>query len=136
MGLKEKLSIKAFQENKYGQLVNEISAIAGFEPGWDIDWNSLAVEGQGSLYNEGFTKIYFQPVKKAFSKIVKSELGKESLKASLQTIVIRNQNDNYSPQSAYSFENGILTIDHSPVTNIDEVDDRTDYLTEMLYSKL
>jgi hypothetical protein len=38
----------------------------------------------------------------------------------------------YSPSAAITFEDKVLTIDHDPVTNIDDVTDRTDYMIKIL----
>lgn len=43
-------------------------------------------------------------------------------------VVIRNTSGYYSPGSAITFENKVLTIDH----DVDDVEDRTDYLIRTL----
>lgn len=136
MGLQEKRAIAAFQENAFVNLVKEINAVAGYEPEWDVDWNTLAVDEYASLYNEGFTKVYFEPLKSAFNEIAADDLGKEALKQSLKKIIIKNEGNFGSPKSAYGFADGVLTIDHSPITNINDVAERTKYLVQLLSSKL
>ncbi len=136
MGLTEKRAVKAFQENDFVNLVKEIHTIAGYELQWDVHWDSLAIEGYADLYNEGFSKVYFEPLKAALKEIAADDMGRKALKETLKKIVIKNENDFGSPDNAYSFTNGILTIDHSPVTNISDIAQRTKHLIPFLSSKM
>lgn len=136
MGLIEKRAIKDFQDKDYINLTKEINAIAGFLVEFEVHWDSLALEGSSDMYKEGFTKVYFIPVINAFKEITSDDMGKEALKETLKKIVIKNQIGAYSPGSAYSFEGGVLTIDHEPTTNIDDVNNRSEALTKLLSSKM
>ena len=97
-----------------------------------MNWDSLAVTGYAHLYDEGFTKVYFDPIMKAFKSITADDLGKDSLKKNLKKIVIKNEAGNYSGSSAYSFSNDMLTIDHQPVTNIEDIDSPAEALEKLL----
>lgn len=136
MGLTEKRAIKAFQDNAYVTLTKEIDTIAGFPLEFDVKWDTLAVDDYGHLYEEGFTKVYFKPVINAFKDIASDDMGKEALKETVKKIVIKNEGGVYYPDNAYSFDNGVLTIDHQPITNIDDIDARSKFLTKLLSSKM
>ncbi len=132
MGLIEKRAIKAFQEGSYINLVKEINTIAGYELVFDVKWDSLAAEEYAHLYEESFNKVYFTPLIAALKEITSDDLGKEALKSTLKKVVIKNDNNIYYAESAYSFDGGTLTIDHSPISNIDNINERSEYLTKML----
>ncbi|MCC6288050.1 MAG: hypothetical protein IT249_09200 [Chitinophagaceae bacterium] len=136
MGLIEKRATKAFQDNAYASLTNEINTIAGFPVEFDVKWDTLAVSDYSHLYEEAFTKVYFTPVINAFKEITIDDLGKEALKETVKKIVIKNEGGFYYGESAYSYSNGTLTIDHQPVTNVDDIDSRTNYLIKLLSSKM
>lgn len=136
MGLTEKRGIKAFQDSKYAGLVNEINALAGFPLEFDVNWDTLAEADYAHLYEEGFTKVYFTPLINAFKAITVDELGKEGLKETVKKIVIKNERGNYYGSTAYSYADGVLTIDHSPISNIDNIDERSAELEKLLSSKM
>lgn len=136
MGLTEKRAVKAFQENDFISLVKEIHAIAGYELQWDVDWDSLAIENYADLYNEGFTQVYFEPLEAALKEIAADDMGRKALGETLKKVVIKNESDFGSPDGAYSFVDGVLIIDHSPITNISDVAQRTKHLLQLLSSKM
>jgi hypothetical protein len=132
MGLLEKRVAKQYEENELPKLVAEINALAGFDVEFSINWESIAVEDQTNLYHEAFTKIYFDPIIGAFKDITQDTMGKDALKKLLKKIVIQNTSDISYSKNAFSFDNATLTIDHAPTTNIDQVDERTKDLTNLL----
>lgn len=138
MGLLEKRTLKEFQEGNYLKLIKEINTIAGYEIVFDVKWDTIALEGSSSLYNEGFTNVYFIPIINALKEITSDTLGKEALKNTLKKIVIKNENGIYYPDRAYTFDIDTLTIDHEPGTNISEdyIPGRSDSLCKLLMSKL
>jgi hypothetical protein len=136
MGLLEKRAIKAFQEGSYLNLVKEINSIAGYELVFDVKWDSLAVDEYSHLYDEGFTKVYFTPIITALKEITVDDLGKDALKGALKKVVIKNENNIYYGDYAYSFDGGILTIDHSPNSNIDNISERSESLAKLLNKSL
>lgn len=136
MGLQEKRAIAAFQEKEFVNLIKELNTAAGYEPEIAVNWDTLAIEDYGHLYDEGFTKVYFEPLINALKEITADDLGKEALKETLQKIIIKNGNNFGSAKSAYSFADGVLTIDHSPITNINDVAERTKYLVQFLSAKM
>ena len=136
MGLTEKRAIKTFQDTVYPALEKEINTTAGYPIEFDIKWDTLAVAEYAHLYNEGFTKIYFTPVINAFKNITADDLGKEALKETVKKIVIKNENENYSYNNAYTLDNGVLTIDHQPNCNIDDIAGRSEELIKFLSAKM
>ncbi|GAA3510597.1 hypothetical protein GCM10022393_25140 [Aquimarina addita] len=136
MGLAEKRIVKTYQEGTYQELIKEINTLAGYDLEFQVDWSSISDNKYSNIWEDSFTKIYFTPIIEAFKGITADEMGKEALQETLKTIVIKDENDNYSPKSAYSFEGNTLTIDHSPFSNVDNLQERSSYLSEFLESKL
>ncbi|MBS1652401.1 MAG: hypothetical protein JSU07_10360 [Bacteroidetes bacterium] len=136
MGLVEKRAVKAYQEGTYTKLINEINKIAGFKLVFEIDWDKLAEPDYGHLYEEAFTKVYFTPIINAFKEVTIDELGRNSLKKMLKKIVIKNENDIYYAENAFKFEDGVLTIDHKPLTNIDNIQERSEALFKAISDKM
>ncbi len=136
MGLSEKRAITAFQETKFPALKKEIDAAAGFVVPMEVKWDTLASEGYGSDYETFFTKVFFQPVINAFQAVCTDQMGKDALKNNLKKIMISNEGGFYSPEKAISFKNGVLSIDHQPHSNVDDVKDRTNFLQKTLENSL
>ena len=136
MGLQEKRAVKAFQDDSYKKLTNEINTLAGYPIEFDVNWDTLAVEDRADLYEEGFTKVYFTPLINALKEIAADDMGKEALKDALKKVVIKNESNHTYPPSAYSFKSGVLTIDHMPFGNIDDITDRSTVLGELLMKNL
>jgi hypothetical protein len=136
MGLLEKRAVKAFQDGSYKKLTDEINTLAGYPIEFEVKWDTLSVDEYSHMYEDGFTKVYFLPVIAAFKEIVSDEMGKEALKETLKKIIIKNEGQIYYGSYAYSISDGVLTIDHQPCTNIDDVTDRTKELTNLLMKQM
>jgi hypothetical protein len=136
MGLAERRAIKAFQDGKYPGLKKDIDAAAGFEVAVEVDWESLAKEDYAHMYEEAFPKVYFLPLIDALRDIGSDDLGKQALRANLKKVVLKNTASHYSPQAAISFEGGVLCVDHCPVTNIDDVRERKEYIVRVMEKAL
>jgi hypothetical protein len=136
MGLQEKRAIKAFQEGSYKKLTDEINAQAGYAIEYDVNWDTLALDEMADYYDDSFTKVYFTPVLLSVKEIAADDMGKEALKETLKKIVIKNEAGNVYGSSAYSFSQGVLTIDHQPCTNIENVNERTTELTDLLMKQM
>jgi hypothetical protein len=134
-GLKEKRAAKDFQEKSFPKLAKEINSVVGAEVPIEVDWDSIAVDGYADLYEEGFTKVFFTPLLEALKSICADEMGKTALKDALKKVVIKNSSNSYSP-SNFSFADGVLVIDHSPTTNIDDTKDRTKKIVKLLEDAL
>ena len=136
MGLVEKRALKTFQEGTYQNFTKEINEVAGYPIEFDVNWDTLALEGSADQYEDSFSTIYFQPIVAALKEITSDEMGKEALKDALKKIEIRNTRDVIYASSAYTFSNGVLTIDHLPFTNTHHLDDRIKELTDLLMKQL
>ncbi len=119
MGLQERRAIKEFQDNQYPGIKQDLDSAAGFDVNMEINWDELQAEDYSHLYNEGFLKVYFIPLVEAFKAICIDDMGKEALKAGLKKVIVRN-----SGTTNISFENGVVTMDHHPVANLDYWEDR------------
>ncbi|NMH86441.1 hypothetical protein [Flavivirga algicola] len=136
MGLAEKRIVKAYQEGTYKTLVNEINTLGGYDLDFEVNWESLSNNDYSHIWENTFSQIYFTPIINAFKEITADDMGKEALQESLKKIVIKDEKDNFSPGSAYSFEDNTLIIDHSSYSNADNVEERSKFLTEFLESQL
>lgn len=136
MGLQEKRALKTFQDGSYQKLTNEINTLAGYSIEFEVNWETLALEERTDLYDEGFTKVYFTPLINALKEITADAMGKEALKEALKKVVIKNEAGHTNPTYAYTFDGGVLTIDHYPFGNIDDITDRTKELGELLMKNL
>ncbi|HVG57934.1 MAG TPA: hypothetical protein VNA24_05225 [Hyalangium sp.] len=124
MGLAERRVASQFEESTYPKLKKEIDAAASFEVPVEVDWSSLAVEGASHRYEEAWPKVYFTPLIGALKAIAADELGREVLQSTLKRVVIRNTTGASTGVSMVSFRDGVLTLDHEPVTHVDNVEER------------
>ncbi len=136
MGLKEKRVVKEFQDEHYENYKKQVNEAAKFDVNMEVDWDSLAVEGSSHLYLECWPKVYFQPLIQALQLITADDMGAEALKESLKGIVIKNNSDCSNASRWCQFENGIITLDHKPTTNVDQIDDRAKALQSQLEDSL
>ena len=135
MGLQERRALKTFQDGSYQKLMNEINTLAGYSIEFEVNWETLALD-RTDLYEEGFTKVYFTPLINALKEITADAMGKEALKEALKKVVIRNEGGYYYASQAYSFNGGVLIIDHQPFSNIDDITDRSTELGGLLMKNL
>ncbi|KIX19945.1 hypothetical protein SY27_15585 [Flavobacterium sp. 316] len=136
MGLKEKRFTKEFQEEQYPALKQKIDIAAGFDVTLEIEWETLFEDRFLHLYTDSYPKIYFQPLIEAFTAISSDDMGKEALKEGLQKVIIVNKDDHHNPTHAYTLENGVLQVNHSPILNADKVSERTEVLVDLLENNL
>lgn len=136
MGLQERRAVKTFQDGSYQNLTNEINTLAGYSLEFEVNWDTLALEEYTHMYEEGFTKVYFTPLINALKEITVDEMGKEALKEALKKVVIKNEAGNYYGSTAYAFNGGVLTIDHQPFSNIDNITERSEELSKLLMKNL
>jgi hypothetical protein len=136
MGLSEKRALKTFQDDSYQKLTSEINNLAGYPLEFEVKWETLALDEKASIYEESFTKVYFQPLVDAIREIITDDMGKKALKEALKKVVIKNEGGNVYGSNAYSFNGGVLTIDHEPFSNIDNVTERSMELGKLLMKNL
>ena len=128
MGLKEKRAVKSFEENSYPELKAKITDTVGFDLEIEVHWDTLAQDRMEHVYEDSFPKVYFQPVIQAFEDICQDDMGKEALQEVLKKIVIKNEAGIWSADKWASFADGVLTLDHDPTTNADNVSARQESL--------
>lgn len=136
MGLAERRAAKEFETKRFPELKKEIQRAAQFDLPLEVKWESLVTEGESHLYDELWPKVYFQPLRQALEQIAIDDMGRDALKAGLKKVIIQNVSGSYSPASHATFEGGVLTIDHLPTTNADDVRDRAQALQKLLEEKL
>ncbi|ADV50445.1 hypothetical protein I2486_15705 [Cellulophaga sp. E16_2] len=136
MGLKEKKITKQFQDEQFPALKEQLIKAAGFDAPLEIEWDTLFENRFMHLYMETYPKIYFQPLIEAFTAITADDMGKEALKEGLKKIVIVNRDNHHNPKNAFTFVDGILEINHCPVSNAPDVDSRTNVLIDLLENNL
>ncbi|MBN9413813.1 hypothetical protein ABS71_16025 [bacterium SCN 62-11] len=127
MGLAERRASKAFQDDSYPGLKQELDAAAHKNVLVEVDWDSLAVEDYSANYQEWWPKVYFMPLIEAFKSIAFDDMGREALASGLKKVVIRN-----SGSSEASFQDGVLTLDYSSVSNVDYWEDRKNTWLKLL----
>jgi len=136
MGLAEKRAIKEFQDTKYPDLIKEVHNACSFEVTLDIQWETLSKDGMAHLVSDAILKVYFQPIIGALKEICADDMGKEALRSSLKKIQFCNTKEAFSPAKAIFFVDGVLSIDHQPFSNIDDVADRRKYIVKILENAL
>ncbi len=134
MGLAERRATHEYQTHVFPDLKRQIDDAAGMEVPVEIDWDSLAEPNEVRLYDEYWTKIYFEPLIDALRTICADDMGKQAVKEGLKKVQIMNSREKYG-RSAYTFENGVLNVDHK-LTNVDDKALRTETIVARLEEKL
>ena len=132
MGLAERRALLEFQNDQLPALQARIEQAAGCPVTLEVDWDSIAPEGESLLYGESWPAVYFEPLIAALQAITSDELGRTAVQATLKTVVIRNLKANYYADGWAALEQGVLTLDHEPLTNIADVAARTEALIGVL----
>lgn len=96
----------------------------------------MAADGYSTSYDESWPKVYFTPLIEALKDITRDDMGKEALHSSLKKIVIENRSGIYYGDRMASWADGVLTLDHEPCTNVDNISERQDGIRKLLESKL
>jgi len=136
MGLAERRVQKDFQDNHFPKLKKEVDAAAHLTIPLEVKWDTLAPEGQSHLFVDSWTKVYFQPLVAALKNVCRDDMGREAVKEKLKKVVMQNTQENYSASRWAAFENGVLTLDHQPCTNVDDIDDRAKGIIDVLEKAL
>ncbi len=134
MGLAEKRATMEFQNNSYPNLKQKIDEAAGFDVPIEIDWASLAKPNQATVYQEAWTKIFFEPLIEGLKAIAADDMGKQALKESLKKVEIRNSGE-FCDGEGITFANGVLRIDDD-LYNFDHVTLRTRGIVKRLEAAL
>jgi len=133
MGLAEKRALKEVQDKLVPPLTKEIAEAAKFPVPLEIQWDTIApaCERYAEIVAETIPLVYFKPVIEAFKKICADDMGRDALKGALKKVVFR-----HGGWPSFTFEDGVLTIDHDPVTNRDDWDKRRDKIAGILEKAL
>jgi hypothetical protein len=132
MGLAERRAAIQFEETAYPKLKKEIDAAASFEVPVEVDWGTLAAEGSAHLYEAAWPKVYFAPLIGALRALAADERGRERLRSTLKRVVIRNTTGATMGSRMVSIHEGVLTLDHEPVTHVDNVAERQEAIRKVL----
>lgn len=135
MGLAERRSVERFKNEDYPGWKSRIDEAAGFEVPVEVAWEELAVDDFAARYAEHFPMVFFRPLMDAFSAVAADDMGKTALREGISKVVIRNT-DAFFDERGISFADGVLTFDHKPYSNIDEIEVRTKGLLAALESGL
>jgi hypothetical protein len=127
----EARAIEQFRTRDLPEIKHTLDSAAGFKVPLHVDWETLAVENFAHMYGECFQQVYFAPLIGAFRSICQDEPGKAALQGSLRKVVLCNTLDVSNP-SGFTFVAGVLTLDHKPHYNIDNVREREAHLIQML----
>ncbi len=133
MGLKERRAIQGIKEAHFESFTKDLEAVVGGGVEVEVDWDSLATDGQDHLYEE-WIKICFTPVLEGFKAICIDDMGKTAVQDSVKKIVIQNKSGAYGAR-AFTFDGGVLTVDHD-MCNVDDIDTRTKALVDVVESAL
>ncbi|MGI5309611.1 hypothetical protein [Rheinheimera sp. WS51] len=136
MGLAERKASREFQQNRMESLQQQINKEAGFDVEIEVNWDTLEVDNYGHLYDEAWPKVYFQPLMKAFRAICTDDFSREILQENLKKVVIQNYSDNYAADRFAEFKKGVLTLNHSPITNIHHLEDRAANIQQVVEKEL
>ena len=137
MGLTAKRQIEDFKTKQFDKYKKQILDLSSPNVEVEVDWSTVGKpdEDMEHLIAETTGKIYFEPVIQAFKAVGVDQMGKDALKDSVKKVVIKNSADSTNYEY-FTFENGVLTIDHRPVYNVDDLNERTEYVTELLIKNL
>jgi hypothetical protein len=134
MGLADKRAQAVWQEKEFPTWKTKIDSVTGFDVPFDVKWETLLEDGRADLMNEGYTKVYFQPLLDALTSICSDQMGKTALKGALKKVLIDGSKG--SDPSDLSFKDGALVLQHKPFSNMDDVKGRTKKLTSLLEGAL
>jgi hypothetical protein len=140
-GLAERRAIAAYAKDIWPPLEKSIQDAASFAVPVTLDQKSLALPGLADSYasDDYLRKTIIDPLTQSLAEIASSDIGKQALQEKLKSIFI-HFDEASAPVSNYadgvSFEDGVLTLNWKPLTNVDDVEPRTKALTTVLEQKL
>lgn len=136
MGLIDDRAVNAYRDSVFPRWKQQLERYLGFTVSVEVDWKSLAIPGMSHWCFQHLTEVFFLPLSYAIEQVCYDDLGREALRNQLDSVVVRNSRDNSSSDSMVSFENGVLTIDHAPHINVQEIYRRTEVIRECLETHL
>jgi hypothetical protein len=136
MTLAERRVVKEFETGQFPALKTRIEEAAGFAVPIEVQWDTLAVPGESRLYAESWPQVYFEPLIAGLTVVCRDDLGREAIESTLKKIVIRNTKECVYGDCWATLQDGVLTLDHEPLTNAGDTEDRKNGLVKMLESTL
>lgn len=105
MGLEEKRKIKEYQDKIVPQRHKELAEIAGSDIAYEVDWDSFA--GDTTALNF-FDNLAFHRINMAFRQLCTDDLARDTVKAALKSIRLKNVKDKADMKIAFS--GGVLEM--------------------------
>lgn len=136
MGLIVERSLKAYRECVFPAWKRRLESYLGFPVCIDVEWASLLRPDMSIWCFQHLTEVYFLPLQYAIEQIAYDDLGRKALQTNLLSIVVRNSKGNSDCLSMVTFEEGVLTIDHDPHTNVQEIYLRTEAIVQCLEERI
>ncbi len=136
LSLADRKVLNEFETKLFPAFKHRVEEAAGFPVPLDVHWDTLAVAGESRLFEDSWPKVYFEPLIGALQAVGDSEMGREAIKTSLKKIVIQNVKGCVYADCWSSFSDGVLTLDHNSITNVDVIDARKKALIGVLETSL
>src|SRR5215831_15874145 len=105
MGLNERRRMKELQEVSFPARVKEIEEICGVAIPYDVDWHSLADDGEALNFIDN---ISCHRLNMALRVICQDDMGKAAVRQGLKKIKLKNVKDKSAMKLA--FDNGELEM--------------------------
>jgi len=134
MGLAERRGITEYKDKVFPGVKAKIDTAAGFPVEFDVRWDTLEDPYAASNAEKVMGATYFTPLQTALQSIGQDDMGKSALKSALKKVIIDGSAG--TSYDSFTFEGGVLTLQHKPGVNEDYVDERTKGLQALLESKL
>ena len=136
MGLAERRAAKKFESDVFPEIQKKIDEAAGYHVPVEVRWDDLCADGYAHMYEEAWSKVFFIPLMRALEAITVDEIGKSALIAGLRSVVVLNQGSVFYPDAMATLREGVLTLDHEPCTNIEDIHDRARAIQAVLEAGL
>jgi hypothetical protein len=136
LGLKEKRAMEEFLNGKYAIFLKELETIVGRPVEMAVNWDHLMVDEYFAAYDDLWDRIFFTPITCALKEICTDEMGKKAIDENLSKIIVQNEAQNTLATKWASFSGGVLVLDHKPMTNPNQVTQRTKSLKDLLENSL
>jgi hypothetical protein len=134
--LAERRIVHEFETSHFPALKARVEEAAGFAVPLEPDWATLAVPGESHLYAELWPTVFFEPLIAALAVVGRDDMGREAMSAGLKKIVLQNTKGCIYGNCWASFQDGVLTLDHEPLTNAYDTESRKEGIIAMLEKSL
>jgi len=105
MGLNERRKMKELQEVTFPERVKEIEEICGVGIAYDVDWESLAEDGEALNFIDNLS---CHRLNMALRMVCQDDLGKSAVREGLKKIKLKNVKD--KPSMRISLDGGVLEM--------------------------